>query len=304
MKQNEAKAANVTDDTLAQQIRNQLDGITLTTLNEQVEQIPVRVQIKNANDSSIERLMSLPLLSEDGQVLPLDSVANWTFEHQIFNIHRRNSSRCNIIYAYVASGELPIVIENQFRQALKTEEYVMPPGYRNDFGGVSMERNSAVGNLLAYSVVIAVLMLSIMAMIFRSFRQAAIIATVALLSVGLGLLSLWIFRFPIGLFPIVGLLGMMGLAINDSIIVLSDVNAANSKDEPIVETIRHSTRHVLTTSITTIAGVLPLILAGGDMFPPMMIGIAGGVAGATILALVYTPAMRNLIQCRRNNPTR
>jgi multidrug efflux pump subunit AcrB len=129
---------------------------------------------------------------------------------------------------------------------------------------------------------------------FGSFRQAAIIGVVAFLSVGLGLLSLRLFAYPIGIVAIIGLLGMMGLAINDSIVVLSDARRAISNGESLVTSVSKSTNHVLTTSITTVAGVCPLIWEGGDFWPPMMIVIAGGVVGATLLALGFTPMMYSL----------
>ncbi len=60
-----------------------------------------------------------------------------------------------------------------------------------------------------------------------------------------------------------------------------------------------STRHVFSTTVTTIAGFLPFILAGGGFWPPLAIAIAGGVAGATILALYFVPAVYVLMNRRR-----
>ena len=125
---------------------------------------------------------------------------------------------------------------------------------------------------------------------FGSFRMAGIILAVGTLSIGLGLLSLWLFSYPIGIVAIIGIAGLMGLAINDSIVILSECQLGRQHAQPIEESVYHATSHVLTTSVTTVAGVLPLILSGGDFFPPMMIVIAGGVTGATFLALGFTPA--------------
>jgi multidrug efflux pump subunit AcrB len=200
------------------------------------------------------------------------------------------------VYGYVAAGGLPIVLEQQFKSALDAHGFAIPLGYRTDFGGVSQERDSALGNLLAYAAIISVLMVSVLVLTFSSFRQAGIILIVAILSVGLGLLSLWVFHYPIGIVSIVGLLGMMGLAINDSIVALTDAKESQLKGKSLTTSLTHSTRHILTTSFTTVAGVLPLILAGGDFWPPMMIVIVGGVGGATLLALGFTPAAHIISQ--------
>lgn len=301
IRQHDAKAVKMNDTLVANQFRNQLDGISTTTMSEEIEEIPIRVRIERGDTSRPERVLSLPLIASQN-VIPLGSVADWSVQSQLFNIPRRNSSRCNVVYGYVAAGELPVVLEKRFRESLKENGFSLSPGYRSDFGGVSQERDSAIGNLLAYAAIVGVLMVSVLVLTFRSFRQAGIIITVGILSIGLGLLSLWLFDFPIGIVSIIGLLGMMGLAINDSIVVLIDAKAAKSRGESLESSVRHSTRHVFTTSLTTVAGVLPLILAGGDFWPPMMIVIAGGVVGATLLALGFTPASYSKLCVPRDNP--
>ena len=83
----------------------------------------------------------------------------------------------------------------------------------------------------------------------------------------------------------------MGLAINDSIVVLTDLKHSTALGTSAADSVIHSTRHVVATSTSTVAGVLPLVLAGGEFWPPMMIVIAGGVVGATFLALALTPSL-------------
>lgn len=295
VRQHDAESLKLSDEMLAIQVRNQLDGVSITTMSEEIEEVPIRVRIEDGDASRPERVLSLPFLATQ-RVVPLGSVADWSVESQLFGITRRNSSRCNVVYGNAAAGELPIMLEQQFNEALNESGFALPPGCRSDYGGVSQERDSAVGNLLAYAAIIGVLMVSILVLTFSSFRQAGIILVVGFLSIGLGLLSLWLFGFPLGIVSIIGLLGMMGLAINDSIVVLADAKESMLQGESLAASVSHSSRHVLATSCTTVAGVLPLILAGGDFWPPMMIVIAGGVAGATVLALGFTPASYSMFR--------
>lgn len=295
VKQHEAHAANLNDKIIAEQIFNQLEGITLTRMSEQSEEIPIRVRIEEGEQSSPNRVLSLPLVSPSGEKVSLGSVAEWSIGKKPSYLFRRNSSPCNLISAAVAAGALPVAVENKFRQSLQSEGFHLPRGYRSDFGGISQERNAAVGDLLAYVAIASTLMLTMLVWTFGSFRQAAIIGFVGILSIGLGLLSLWLFQYPIGIVAIIGLVGMMGLAINDSIVVMTDCRTDASFGTSLAQSVKGSTRHVLTTSVTTVAGVLPLYLAGGDFWPPMMIVIAGGVVGATLLALGFTPSTLKLI---------
>jgi multidrug efflux pump subunit AcrB len=270
-------------------------------MSEEIEEIPIRVRLANHYASDPERILSMPLVAAGpgAKIVPLGSVARWAVDQQIFSIYRRNSSRCNVIYAYTEAGRLPIAIEDEFKRRLRNAGFFLPAGYRYDFGGISLERESAVGNLLVYSIVVVALMIVVLVLTFDSFRLAAVIGGVAVLSVGLGLFSLWLFGYPIGIVPLIGIAGMMGLAVNDSIVVLNECQHGDRESRPLAESVYAATRHVLTTSVTTVAGVLPLILAGGVFWPPMMVVIAGGIVGATVIALGFTPSCFLLLKAKR-----
>jgi len=100
---------------------------------------------------------------------------------------------------------------------------------------------------------------------------------------------------------IVGTMGLVGVAINDSIVVVAAIRedaAARAGDrEAIREVVVRSSRHVVATSLTTIAGFMPLIVAGGGFWPPLAVAVAGGVGGATVLALFSVPAAYLMLMC-------
>ena len=94
----------------------------------------------------------------------------------------------------------------------------------------------------------------------------------------------------------------MGLAINGAIIVLSALradDAARAGDaEAAEDVVVAASRHIISTTLTTIGGFLPLIMFGGRFWQPMATGIAGGVGGSAILALYFTPALFMIIARR------
>jgi len=102
---------------------------------------------------------------------------------------------------------------------------------------------------------------------------------------------------------IVGTMGLIGLAINDSIVVLDaltkDQRSQDGDPTGIRDVVIESTRHIISTTLTTIGGFLPLILFGGTFWPPLAIAIAGGLVGATLLALVFVPAVYAYVSRRR-----
>ena len=100
-------------------------------------------------------------------------------------------------------------------------------------------------------------------------------------------------RANFGFIGLVGAIGLAGLSINDSIVVLSHIKEANANSpitkEDLVEVIIRSTRHVITTSATTIGGFLPLLITS-IFFKPLAWAMAGGVIGSAVIALFYIPA--------------
>lgn len=151
--------------------------------------------------------------------------------------------------------------------------------------------------------VLAVVMVATLVLSLASFKLAALIGVVADASMGLGLLSVGIFGYPFGFNPIIGTIGLVGVAVNDSIVVLAALlenpQARKGDRSAIVSVVMRSTRHVLATTFTTMVGFVPLLLGGGDFWPPLAIAIAGGVGGATLLALYFIPAAYVLLTKNR-----
>ena len=158
---------------------------------------------------------------------------------------------------------------------------------------------------MANGAVLFAIMLFCLVFIFRSFRSAFTIAVVGILTVGLGPLALGVFGFPLGFMAIVGTMGLFGVAINDSIVVLAAIRGSDlprggdTAPEVLADVVLGCSRHIFTTTLTTIVGFIPLIIAGGDFWPPLAICIAGGVGGATLLALYLVPSLYRILFFRR-----
>jgi multidrug efflux pump subunit AcrB len=214
----------------------------------------------------------------------------------------------NEIQAFIPAGVLPSTVLTAFRERLAESNFQVPPGYFLRFGGEAAKRDEAVSNLMASVGILLVLMIATLVLSFGSFRVAAIVGLVGALSIGLGMGALWLFGYPFGFTAIVGTMGLMGVAINDTIVVLaairSDEAAARGDRAAMRRVVLQSTRHIISTSLTTMAGFTPLILGGGGFWPPLAVAIAGGVGGATILALYLVPSAYLLLMCPERNRVR
>ena len=175
----------------------------------------------------------------------------------------------------------------------------LPAGYRMEIGGDSAERSDAVGDLLSSVGLIVVLMLATIVLTFNSFRLTAVVFAVAFQAMGLGLLCLTLFDFPFGFQPIIALVGLSGVAINAAIIIMSrlrrDPNAVAGQVLAIRDGVMETSRHIISTTITTFAGFLPLMLSDGGFWPPFATAIAGGVLLSGIVSFFFVPPAFMLI---------
>ena len=254
--------------------------------------------------SEIASLDLLPAPSTAGprELVPLSALADVTLKPEVSVIPHFNTQRMNEVQAYITAGVLPAEVLAHFQSRLAAARFEMPPGTSYEFGGEASKRDDAVGNLMSSVGVLMVLMVATLVLSFSSFRMAVLVGAVAMLSIGLSLGALAVFGYPFGFMAIVGTMGLIGVAINDTIVVLAalreDPEARTGNPAAVRDVVVRSTRHVLATTLTTIAGFMPLLLGGGGFWPPLATSIAGGVSGATILALYFAPSGYVLLMCR------
>ncbi|MDF1667376.1 MAG: efflux RND transporter permease subunit, partial [Planctomycetota bacterium] len=287
------------------QLDSNLEGLFAGSVLEGTEEVPVRVRVEGAERGQLKNIESLELLARTptGAVksMPLGSLGTMSVVSDRADIPRFNGQRVNTIQAFPKAGTLPQSILKPFLKRL--EKMKLPEGYRIVLGGESSERDQAVGSLMASVSLLMVMMAAILVLSFGSFRMAGIIGAVAFLSIGLGLLGLVIFDFPFGFMAIVGTMGLVGVAINDAIVVLAaikeDPEASSGDPVAIRKVVGRATRHVLSTTLTTMIGFAPLLIAGGGFWPPLAIAIAGGVSGSTLLALTFVPSAYRIVMCQR-----
>lgn len=302
--------------TLSRMLYTTLEGAPAGQLLDGEEELPVTVRMARGNGIKLDRLSALQLVANRPAAPrdprqapptktdnpPLAAVADFQLGADVAAVVRIDGERTNEIKAYLTAGVLPSTVLADFQNRLEASDFRLPHGYRLDFGGEGSERASAVERLVSNATVLFALMILTLVGSFRSFRSALIIVAVGGLTIGLGPLSLWLFGYPFGFMAIVGTMGLVGVAINDSIVVLATIResaaARTGNIAALATVVSGCTRHIVATTLTTIVGFLPLILGGGGFWPPLAITIACGVSGATLLALYFVPSLHLLLHRR------
>jgi multidrug efflux pump subunit AcrB len=310
LNEDEARRAGLDNVGIANTLRGNLSGAVGGSLMEATEELPIRVRLAEDRRADVADVASIDLVARRGVSrnmghanLPLTAVGQLELQPEIASIAHRDGVRVNTVQGFIQAGVLPSKVLAALQERLDRGDFSLPPGYRLAVGGEAAERDNAVANLMASVGVIAVIMAATLVLTFSSFRLAALLAATAGLAVGLGLAALWLFGYPFGFMAIVGTMGLIGVAMNDSIVVLAaireDEQARGGDRGAIARVVFRATRHVLSTTTTTLAGFTPLIVAGGGFWPPLAVVIGGGVVGATLLALVFVPAGYSLLMGRR-----
>ncbi|MEA5473194.1 efflux RND transporter permease subunit [Synechococcus sp. CCY9201] len=296
----QAQRSGLNNRAIARQLQAGLEGVVGGSILEGVTSLPVRVQVAEAQREDLQQMASLDVVSpSSGDSLPLSALARLRLEPELASIDRRDGQRINTVQAFLSAGSLPDAVLGGFRQQLDQEGWQLPAGVTLSYGGEADARGDAIANLLSTVGVLTILMTATLVLSFRSFRLAALIASVALLSVGLAALALKLSGSLFGFTAILGTLGLIGLAINDAIVVLNAIRtdplAASGDPAATTTVVLHATRHVITTTLTTVTGFLPLMLDPTGFWPPLAIAVSGGLLGATALALFYVPAAHSLL---------
>lgn len=286
---------------LPRQLNASLAGRDAGTVMERTYEIPIRVRYFDADRSRFDDLATLPLAAagapgaEGYAGIPLGQLSRLELEPAAATIDHDQGRRINRVQGFLLPYVLPAAALAEFEARLAASDIVLPAGYRIEYGGEAEQRSESVTNLISTFVLFLLLMVAVVVLSLNSFRHAGIIGLVGFLSVGLALFGVRLFGWPLGFTAMIGTLGLVGLAINGAIIVLSAlrVNDAAVAGDALAcrEVVVDATRHIVSTTVTTIGGFIPLIVFGGTFWPPLATAIAGGVAGSAILALYLVPAI-------------
>ncbi len=287
---------------VARQLEAQLEGATGGSIVEASEELPIRVRVGEAARGSVPAIAALDLLGPGAAGaarggaypgIPLAALGTVRVVPAQTPIHRRNGERINTVQGFVERGLLPEVALADVEARIAASGLELPPGYRLEIGGDSDARDETLRNLLGSIGLIVALTIASIVMTFRSYRLSAVTAVVAVLSMGLSLLALALFQYPFGIQAVIGVIGSIGVSINAAIIIMTalqeDERALAGDIGAIADRVLAQSRHIVSTTITTFGGFLPLILAGGGFWPPFAMAIGGGVLLSTVVSFYFVP---------------
>ncbi len=284
---------------IARQLEAALEGSVGGSILEGTEELPVRVRVGGDERGALDRIASLKIVppgadgAEAFPAIPLTALGELTLIPAAAAIPHRNGERVNVVQGFIDAGVLPQTALAAFQARLDETGLTLPSGYRLEVGGDAEGRGDVITNLIASVGLIVTLTVATIVLTFNSFRLAGIVAVVSFQAIGLGLFSLAVFGYPFGIQAVIGLIGSVGVSINAAIIIMSalqkDAVAVTGDPARTHQIVGDASRHIISTTVTTFGGFLPLILAGGGFWPPFAMAIAGGVLLSTVVSFYFVP---------------
>jgi len=291
-------------DTVSRQLDAALEGLAGGSFVEGTQELPVRVRVGEGIRGDLSRIGTIEVVPPaGGEPVPLSALGSVEIVSSNAVIARRNGERTNTVEAFVAHGVLPQEALAKARAALDEADFELAAGYRLEIGGDADARAETLNNLLSSVGLIVTLTVATIVLTFNSLRLAAVAGVVCVLSAGLSLLSLAVLQYPFGIQAVIGVIGSIGVSINAAIIVMTalqnDPAAATGDREAMAQVVLGAGRHIVSTTVTTFGGFLPLILEGGGFWPPFATAIAGGVLLSAVVSFFFTPPLFALVYPRR-----
>ena len=274
------------------------NGIIISSMLDSNIEIPIRLKGVNNSSDLTGGSNSLSIPSSNNIDL-IGSYSTTSLNKSTSTITRISSQRVNIVEGWVWTGKLASASEMYIKDDVERFINKLPPGYSIKQSGEAEVRGESQSQIWSSALIYIFLIAIGLVFALNSFRETILILSVAILSIGLSFVGLKIGFQNVGFIATIGAIGIIGLSINDSIIVLSHIKERAKKSlmtkADLIDVVIRSTRHIITTSLTTLGGFVPLIFAS-IFFRPLAWAMSFGVLGATLTALLYIPAVYILMK--------
>jgi multidrug efflux pump subunit AcrB len=301
--QEKAKRAGLSTREIALSLQAQFSGMEISQYREEADIIPIMVRSRKDFREDLWKIEGLNVYSySTRQTVPLLQVASPRITWQPSNIRRRNGVRTMTIKSEIAPGTFASQILNgdiapDLRRMQASGDW--PQGYEIEYGGEFEESSRANASILINIPLVVGLVALILVLQFNSFRRVLIIGlTVPPMFVGVtgGMLAT---SSPFGFMALLGMISLVGIIVNNAILMIDQIEIERSRDQTLQDALVNAAqkrlRPIVMTAATTILGLVPLSLQGGELWRPMANVLISGLAFSTLLTLVLCPVLYSIL---------
>ena len=280
------------------QVRAAFFGVQAQRFQRGQDEIRVWVRYDRDNRSSIVNLDNMRITTPTGQKVPLSEVASYNIERGDVAINHLDGRREIQVQADIKNPKITSStdIMAEVRDEIMPEILSKYPTVTPSYEGQNRERIKLMDSLAAVGFTILALIYIVIAFTFRSYSQPLMLLLLIPFSLPAVAWGHWIHDFPVNILSMLGIIALIGIMVNDGLVLIGKFNnnlkEGLAYDDALFEAGRSRFRAIFLTSITTIAGLAPLILEQSrqaQFLIPMAVSIAYGIGFATVLTLIILP---------------
>jgi multidrug efflux pump len=291
--QNKARVIGVSSQGLSTVLNSILTGFSITQYREKDELIEVLARAETAERLDPGKLGEINVPTQSGKWIPLTQIAEIAYDFEEGIIWRRNRQPTVTVRADIRGDVQAPVVSMQLDPKLDRLRATLPQHYRIDMGGAIEESAKGENSIIAVMPMMLIVVLTLLLIQLQSFSKTLMV----LLTSPLGLIGvafiLLTWNVPFGFVANLGVIALFGMIMRNSVILVDqieqDIKAGHPQWEAIVEATVRRFRPIVLTALAAALAMIPL--SRSNFWGPMAVAIMGGLISATILTLLFVPAL-------------
>ena len=301
-----ARVLGVDSQQLAHFLSASLSGQAVAVYREGDELIEVLVRGPVGERTGLAGLGDLVVHGADGRPVPLSQVARLEYAFEDGIIWHRDRLPTVTVRADVRGDAMPATVVEEILPALEDIRRALPPGYLLETGGTLEDSARGQESIKAGMPLFLFVVATLLMLQLRSFPRSLLVLATAPLGLVGAVLFLLLFRVPFGFVALLGTIALAGMVMRNSIILVDqiqqDIDAGHARWDAVIDATVRRFRPIVLTALAAILAMVPL--SRSLFFGPMAVAIMGGLTVATVLTLVFVPALYAAwFRVRRDEPT-
>ncbi len=291
--QDRARVLGVTSEDVATFLQSSLNGVPIATYRERDQLIGVLLRGPATERAQLSLLQSLSMPTAFGKSVLLGNIATIEYGFEEGIIWRRDRLPTVTVRADIEGSAQPASVNAQINPTLDDIRSALPEGYRLVTGGSVEESAKGQGSVNAGIPLFLIVVLSVLMLQLRSFQRVMLVVLTAPLGLIGVVLFLLVLRVPFGFVAMLGTIAMFGMIMRNSVILVDqieqDIADGHLPWDAIVDATVRRFRPIVLTAAAAILAMIPL--SRSAFFGPMAVAIMGGLSVATVLTLLFLPAL-------------
>jgi multidrug efflux pump subunit AcrB len=291
--QDEARLLGLSSEDVAQAINTAVSGATVTQMRSGIYLVDVVARASAEQRVSLATIRTLQVALSNGRTVPLSQIASVEYGQDYPMIWRRDRTPTVTVQADIAPGTQAASVVQALAPKIAELNASLPTGYHIAIGGSVEESAKAQASVIAVLPMMLLLILTVLMIQLQGFNRLFLVLSVAPLGLIGVVAALLTSGKPFGFVALLGVLALTGMIARNSVILIDQIEKEKARGrhpwDAVIEATTHRFRPILLTAAAAILGMIPI--APTIFWGPMAYAIMGGLAVATLLTLVFLPAL-------------